>query len=658
VARLSGLRPAPAAARPLALRRTAAGTRPRGAPQGALVLGALGVVYGDIGTSPLYAVQAVFSTGADRPVAVTPADVYGVISLVFWAVAIVVTLKYVTLIMRADNDGEGGIMALIALLGRLRRQALPRRAVLALAALGIFGASLFFGDSMITPAISVLSAVEGLTVVQASLAHLVVPISAGVLIALFAIQRYGTGAVGRRFGPVMAVWFCALALLGVKGIAAHPGVLQALSPAWAVRFFAARGLTAYLALGGVVLAFTGAEALYADMGHFGRAPVRHAWLALVFPALTLNYLGQGALLVAHPGGAANPFYLLVPGWGRIPMVVLATIATVIASQAVISGAFSVTRQAIRLGYLPRVRILHPSEHEGQIYLPLVNWTLLTAVLALVLAFQHSARLAYAYGVAVTGTIAITTLLFFVVARARDRVPLALAVGGAVAFGLVDLAFFGANVVKVVSGGWLPLAVGAAVCFVLVTWQQGRVIVTRNREALEGRLRDFIRALRVMEPPVQRVRGTAVFLNRGDRTTPLAMRAMVDHTHALHEHVVVLSIETPPVPRVPDDERLTVSDLLYTDDGIAHVTARFGFQEKPNVPEVLRRARGAGLEFPLEVDQASYFLSKIEIVPGRGGGMSRWRKRVFLALAGLAADPVEYFVLPRERVVIMGSHVEL
>ena len=631
---------------------------PRTAAHGALVIGALGVVFGDIGTSPLYAIQTVFSASADRPVPVTQADVYGVISLVFWAVTLIVTLKYVVLIMRADNDGEGGIMALIALLTSLRTKGVVKWALPGLAALGIFGASLFVGDSMITPAISVLSAVEGLTVVQASLEQLVVPIAVAILVGLFAIQRRGTAVVGRLFGPICAVWFAALAVLGIKGIAGHPGILQALSPVWAADFFGDRGLTAYLALGGVVLAVTGAEALYADMGHFGRGPIRRAWLLIVFPALMLNYMGQGALLLENPAGAANPFYLLVPEWARIPMVLLATMATVIASQAVISGAFSVTRQAIRLGYLPRLRILHPSHHEGQVYLPLVNWTLLLGVIALVLAFEHSANLAHAYGIAVTGTITITTLLFFVVARARAQTPLPLVVAGVVAFGIVDLAFLGANLVKVASGGWLPLAVGALVYFLLFTWQKGRATVTHNREALEGRLCEFVRELRFTKRPLQRVPGTAVFLNRGKKTTPLAMRAIVEHTRTLHEHVIVLSIETPPVPFVADDERLTIDDLLYHDDGITHVTARYGFQEKPDVLAILRLAQKQGVGFPIEIDDASYFLSTIDIVPTDAPGMTRWRKLVFCALARLAADPIEYFVLPRERTVLMGAHVDL
>jgi KUP system potassium uptake protein len=633
-----------------------AATQHEHAGRAALTLGALGVVFGDIGTSPLYAVQTVFSRDAERPVDLTPDDVYGVVSLIFWALTIIVTLKYVTLIMRADNDGEGGIMSLIALLRRLDAGRSPR-SLAVLTALGIFGASLFFGDSIITPAISVLSAVEGVEVVEPTLEHLVVPISALILVGLFAVQRLGTEAVGRLFGPVMLVWFTVLGAAGVHGIIDHPGVLEALSPTYAVQFLVEKGLTAYLALGGVVLAITGAEAIYADMGHFGRSPIRRAWLLIAFPALILNYLGQGALLIGDPSGASNPFYLLFPHWARLPVVFLATAATVIASQAVISGAYSVTRQMVRLGYLPRLRIQHTSRTEGQIYVPFVNWTMMAAVLVLVLAFERSENLAAAYGIAVTGTITIAGVLFFAYERARrGRLPWYL-VAAAALFLFVDLAFLGANLTKVMSGGWLPLVVAAAVCVVLFTWQRGRLIVTERREKIEGPLQDFVRELHERKPAVVRVEGTAVFLNRGDETTPLAMRANVEHNHALHEHVVVLSLETLPIPYVAEADRLKISDLGFRDDGISHVTANFGFQETPNVPEVLRDAEKKGLECPLEVTEASYFLSKIELLPTDAPGMSQWRKRLFVATAHLAADPVEYFVLPRDRAVLMGSHLE-
>jgi KUP system potassium uptake protein len=623
-----------------------------------LTVAALGVVFGDIGTSPLYAVQTVFARNAARPVPVNPDDIYGVISLVFWAITIIVTVKYVLLVMRADNDGEGGIMALIALLRYLRGDAAPdRRVVVVLAGLGIFGASLFFGDSILTPAISVLSAVEGLTVVTPSFDQFVVPVTTVILVALFAAQRYGTEAVGRLFGPVMLTWFTVIAACGVKGIADHPSILRALSPTYGIEFLANRGLTAYLALGGVVLAVTGAEALYADMGHFGRGPIRRAWLLAVFPALTLNYLGQGALLVTHPQGVANPFFLLVPHWARIPMVVLATAATIIASQAVITGAFSVARQAVRLGYLPRLRVVHTSSREvGQVYVPFINWALFFGVLILVLAFQRSSNLAAAYGLAVTGTITITTILFFVVVHARTGRPLWQIVPVAAAFLVVDLAFLGANLAKILKGGWLPLLVGVGVFTVMTTWQRGRIIVTRRREELEGPLGDFVMRLRE-NPPACRVPGTAVFLHRGDKTAPLALRANVEHNDTLHEEVVILSIETLPIPHVSGDERLEISDLGFRDDGISHVTARLGFQDHPNVPKILRDANEQGLESPLDLDDVSYFLSKIELHPTDAPGMSTWRKRLFVATAEITADPVEFFVLPRERAVMLGSQLD-
>jgi KUP system potassium uptake protein len=623
----------------------------------ALALAALGVVFGDIGTSPLYAVQTVFSLNATRPVEPDRVAIYGVISLVFWAVTIIVTLKYVVLVMRASNDGEGGIMALIAL---LRRGAKGREAgaLAALVALGIFGASLFFGDSLITPAISVLSAVEGLEVVSPSLEHLVVPVAAAILIGLFAVQSRGTGAVGRLFGPVMLVWFLVIGALGVHGIVQHPGVLEALSPTWGVRFLLRDGLTGFLALGGVVLAVTGAEALYADMGHFGAGPIRRAWLLVAFPALTLNYLGQGGLLIEDPGGVANPFYLLVPHWARVPMIVLACAATVIASQAVISGAFSVARQAVQLGYLPRIRVLHTSPREiGQVYVPFVNWTLLAAVLILVFAFERSEKLAAAYGIAVTGTITITLTLFLVHARRSMGWRLWQVVAAGVLFGVVDAAFLGANLMKLFKGGWLPIVIGIGVYIVLSTWQQGQRIVTRNREREEGSLAGFIEVLRITQPPVQRVPGTAVFLSRGIKTTPLAMRANVDHNHTLHETALVLSIETLPVPYVAHDERITVSDLSYRDDGISMIIARYGFQEHVDVPAVVREAAGQ-LETRCDLDDITYFLSKIEIVQTDAPGMAPWRKRLFLATAHIAADAVDYFLLPRDRTILLGAAIEI
>jgi len=532
----------------------------RAAGQAALTLGALGVVFGDIGTSPLYTVQTLFNPGDPHPVKVSRDSIFGVVSLIFWSVTIIVTVTYVLLVMRADNDGEGGIMALIAL---IRRRALPggRRAKAVLAALGIFGASLFFGDSMITPAISVLSAVEGVKVAAPSVSGLVIPITVAIIVVLFMAQRLGTGAVGRVFGPVMAVWFTVLAALGVRGIAGHPVILEALSPTYAVGFLTGHFGTAFFSLTAVVLAVTGAEALYADMGHFGRGPVRRAWLLVVFPACILNYLGQGALILGHPASISNPFFLLAPGWARLPMVLLATVATVIASQAVISGAFSVAHQAGQLGYLPRLRIQYTSERVmGQIYVPWINWLLLVSVVTLVLAFRTSAALAYAYGTAVTGTISITTLLFFYYARHQWRWPLWIVLAGGGILLAIDLLFFASNLTKLTHGAWLPLLIGITIFTIFTTWQRGRELVTQIRDREEGPLPEFIAQLHAMKPPLHRVPGTAIFLNRGKTTAPLAMRANVEHNHVLHEHVVIMAIDTLPVPRVPDSDRTEVDAL--------------------------------------------------------------------------------------------------
>ncbi|WP_327421270.1 potassium transporter Kup [Streptomyces sp. NBC_01230] len=624
----------------------------------AVVIGALGVVFGDIGTSPIYTLQTVFNPSDPHPVPVSTANVYGVVSLVFWSVVIIVMVTYVLLAMRADNDGEGGIMALITLLRRLSAQR-GRRATVILAALGIFGASLFFGDSMITPAISVLSAVEGLKVVQPSLEHLVVPITVVIIVMLFLVQRRGTAAVGQVFGPVMIAWFVAIGACGVAGIVDHPEILKALSPTYALGFLSGHFGIAFFALAAVVLAVTGAEALYADMGHFGRRPITRAWLILVFPACMLSYLGQGALILGDPANVSSPFFLLVPDWGRWPMILLATAATVIASQAVITGAYSVASQAAQLGYLPRLRIAHTSESTmGQIYVPWINWTLLVSVLTLVFAFRTSAALAYAFGMAVTGTITITTLLFFYVARARWGTPLWLLGIGAAVLLFVDLLFLAANLTKLAHGAWLPLLIGLTAFTVMTTWQRGREIVTKERAQREGALSEFIDELRSGKAPTRRVPGTAVFLNRGKQTAPLAMRANVEHNHVRHEHVVILSLETVPVPRVPADQRSVVDDLGYADDGIVHVTARFGYMETPDVPSALALLDPATTEGPLQLDEASYFLSKIELRRGKASVMAPWRKRLFIATSYITADAAEYFGLPRDRTVIMGAHIEV
>ena len=630
----------------------------RGTGRMALGLGALGVVFGDIGTSPLYTVQTVFNPSDPHPVRVSPENVYGIVSLIVWSVVIIVTVTYVLLVMRADNDGEGGIMALITLIRKLGAPG-SRRVAAALAALGIFGASLFFGDSVITPAISVLSAIEGVKVAAPSVSDLVIPITAAIIVCLFLLQRLGTGAVGRLFGPVMGVWFTVIGVLGIRGIAGTPAILKALSPSYAAGFLFGHFSTAFFSLAAVVLAVTGAEALYADMGHFGRAPITRVWLMLVFPACILSYMGQGALVLRDPVHAVvSPFFLLVPSWARLPMVFLAAAATVIASQAVISGAFSVTQQAAQLGYLPRLRIAHTSEERiGQIYVPWINWALLAGVLALVFAFRSSAALAYAFGMAVTGTITITTLLFFYVVRHQWGRPLWLVVAGAAPLLAVDLLFFAANLTKLVHGAWLPLAIAIAVFTVLTTWQKGRGLVTRLREQDEGPLQEFVKQLHDRKPPLYRVSGTAIFLNRGKVTAPLAMRANVEHNEVLHEHVLILAIETVPVPHVPPTRRIDVDDLGYKDDRIIHITARFGYMDTPNVPALLPLIREAKLESPLDDGRISYFLSTIEVRRGNTPGMNRWRKRLFVATSRLTADAAEYFRLPRDRTVIMGSRIE-
>src|SRR3954471_11611759 len=625
----------------------------RGGKQTAVVLGAIGVVFGDIGTSPLYTLRTVFAPehGLDP----SREAVFGVVSLIFWAITVIVSVKYVTFIMRADNDGEGGIMALIALIQRANLRS--RGAQIALVLLGVFGASLFYGDGMITPAISVLSAVEGLEVVNDSLKEAVIPITLIVLTILFLGQRFGTGAVGGLFGPVMIVWFSVLAVSGLIRAAQHPEIFGALSPHHGAEFLFNHGHEAFVALGGVVLAVTGAEALYADMGHFGAHAIRKAWFALVFPALILNYLGQGGLVLSDPSAASSPFFLLFPDWARVPMVVLSTVAAIIASQAVISGAFSVTRQAVRLGFLPRLAIRHTSQHEvGQVYVPAVNWLIFAAVIALVLGFRSSAHLASAYGVAVTGTLAIDTLLFFYVVRNLWRKPLWLSVIGCLSFLLVDLTFFTANLTKVLHGGWFPLTIALAVYVVLTTWQRGREIVTRNRIEEEGPLRAFVEELRDLDP--SRAPGTGVFLNANPETTPLAMRAAVEHLNALPESVVIVSLQVTNQPHVPIEERLEIDDLGYRDDGILHITARHGFQDETHVPKIIQAAARRPIECDIQLDRLSYFVSRITIVASDSPEMARWRKKLFLGIARNAGNPVDYFALPEEQTVVFGSLIPL
>lgn len=619
-----------------------------------LAVGALGVVFGDIGTSPLYSIQTVFAL-EHHAIETSPTDVYGVISLVFWSITLVVSVKYVLLIMRADNDGEGGVMALAALARQATRN--HGRLVAAALLLGVLGAALFYGDSVITPAISVLSAVEGLEVGAPGLKDLVLPIAATILTALFLMQRFGTHLVGRFFGPVMVIWFAALAVLGVPEIARRPSILEALSPTYIGGFVASHPYLAFIALGAVVLSITGAEALYADMGHFGRAPIRRAWFLLVFPCLIVNYLGQGALVLRRPAAAANPFFELGPSWARVPMVVLATIATVIASQAVISGAYSVSRQAFRLGFLPNMTVRQTSSREsGQIYVPAVNWLLFAGVLVLMLTFRSSTRLATAYGLAVTGTFLITTFLFLTVAGTVWRWPSWRLAGVGALFGTVELVYFAANATKILSGGWLPLLIALVVVVVMTTWQRGRQLVTARRDELEGPLQDFVDQL--YEQRLPRVPGTAVFPHPTKETTPVALRANVEFNQILHDHVVVVSVRPQNVPYVSLDDRIAVDHLIHRDDGIVHLELRFGFQDDQDIPAALRQAVGSNDELDFDPDNASYFLSRVTLERGDVPGMASWRKRLFIAMAHNAANPASGFHLPDARTVVMGGQLDL
>ena len=631
--------------------------RPHDRLRRGVVIGALGVVFGDIGTSPVYTLQTVFSPVDPHPVPVVRENVLGVVSLVVWSVVLIVTITYVLLAMRVDNRGEGGILALITLLRRWARDGRSRLIAL-LTAAGVFGAALFLGDSMITPAISVLSAVEGVTVVRPGLEGAVVPLTAGILLGLFVAQRFGTAVVGRLFGPVMIAWFLAIGALGVGGITRAPEILLALSPTYAIGFLGGHLDLAFFAMAAVVLAVTGAEALYADMGHFGRRPIAVGWLGLVFPACVLSYLGQGALILDDPSAVSAPFFLLAPEAVRLGVVVLATAATVIASQAVITGAFSVAAQAAQLGYLPRLRVVHTSRSTpGQVYVPWINGVLMVAVLALVVIFQSSLALAYAFGMAVTGTILVTTTLLLFVAWRTWRVPKVVLV---LVFGVllgVDLLFLAANLTKLVHGAWLPLAIALVAFVVMLTWQRGRALVTARRQRMEGSLLDFAEDLRLCPGALTTVPGTAVFLNRGRSTAPLALRANVEHNHVRHEQIVVLAVDVEPVPRVEDADRIVVDDLGDPHDGLVHVTLRFGYAETPDVPRALAR-----LAPHLDLVDATWFLSTIDLHPGDadidGPRMTPWRTRLFLATSHLTADAAEHFALPRERTVLMGSRVEV
>ena len=618
----------------------------------ALALGALGVVYGDIGTSPLYALRECVNTGpGGHGVPPTPENVLGLLSLVFWALALVVTLKYLWFVLRADNQGEGGILALFALVeGGSGRQ--RSRGVGALLLLGIFGAGLLVGDGVITPVVSVFGAVEGLEVLEPSLETLIVPITLAILVGLFAVQRFGTGRIGRAFGPVMALWFLALSVTGVVAIWREPSVLAAISPFWAIRFLHDAGFAGFLLLGSVVLVITGAEALYADLGHFGREPIRRAWLVAVLPALLLNYFGQGAALLRDPSAAANPFYALTPGWTLYPMLALATAAAVIASQALISGVFSMTRQAVQLGYWPRTRIVHTSADEaGQIYVPGVNWALMIACVCIALAFEGSSKLAAAYGVSVTGTMIITSVLFAYVAHRRFGWHPAATIALLALFLAMDASLFAANLAKLTHGGWLPLVIGGVFFVLMTTWRAGRDALGGSREMRSLPLDVFLADVAATKPI--RVPGTAVVLSGTPEGVPVVLLHHFKHNRMLHERIVLLNVETDRRPRVPAPERVGAEELGH---GFFRVRARVGFMQDANVPALLEQARAFGLE--IDPAQVSYFLGRESLLTTGPAKLARWRKSLFALMSRNARPATQFFGLPPNRVVELGAQVEL
>jgi len=614
----------------------------------ALALGALGVVYGDIGTSPLYTVKEIFTGSGGIPL--SQVNVVGVVSVIFWALMIVVSLKYVTLILRADNHGEGGIMALLALASSAVKK-LPRlRYGLLLA--GVFGAALFYGDGVITPAISVLSAVEGLEVAAPSLTPYVVPLTVAVLVLLFIFQRRGTAGVGRLFGPVMVIWFGILALGGLLNVYKAPEILVALNPYYGVRFLYQNGWVAFVGLGAIVLALTGAEALYADMGHFGRRPIRLAWFTFVFPALALNYLGQGALIMSDPKAIANPFYLLFPTWLLYPMIGLATAATVIASQAVITGTYSMTQQAIQLGFLPRTHIVHTSAMaEGQIYIPSINAMLLLAVVAAVIGFGSSTNLASAYGLAVTGTMLITTVLTFFVVRYAWGYNWLLCVLATGFFLVIDLAFFSANTLKIAQGGWFPLVVGLAIFTVMTTWKRGREILVTHLRQTQIPLKPFLESL--VAEDITRVSNTAIFLVANPEGVPNALLHNLAHNQVLHDRVIFLTVIYREIPYVPHEQRVQVESLLR---GFYRIKVFYGFMDKPDLVAALEACRGDGLEFNLLA--TSFFVSRETIVPTPGGGMADWREQLFATMSRLAGSAADYVNIPTNRVIEVGTRIEI
>jgi KUP system potassium uptake protein len=613
-----------------------------------LALGAVGVVYGDIGTSPLYTLRTAF-TGS-YGLSLTPDNILGVVSVIFWALLIVVTLKYITLIMRADNRGEGGILALTALVSRGIES--HDRLRWWLVGLGIFGAAMFYGDGMITPAISVLGAVEGLRVIAPSMHPFIVPTTIAILVVLFAAQRKGTAGLGAVFGPVMVLWFIALALLGAVHIGRNLAVLEALEPVYAFRFIAGNPGTAFVAFGAVVLAVTGTEALYADMGHFGRSPIRRAWVFFVFPALLLNYFGQAALVLRNPAAIENPFYLLAPEWARVPLLLLATAAAIIASQAVISGAFSLTRAAIQMGYCPRLTIMHTSERAiGQIYIPFINWMLLAAIIGLVVGFRNSDNLAGAYGIAVTMAMLIDSILIFVVMRRLWNWPVPIAILIATPLLLIDLTFLASNALKIPEGGWFPLLIGGVVFTLLTTWKRGRSLLMRRLADDAMPLELFIQSIEASPPT--RVPGTAVFLTSTQNRVPHALLHNLKHNKVLHERVVFLTIVTEDIPYVPDEERYEIQPLGCD---FFRMVANYGFKDDPDVPELLEDCGRRGFTF--DMMETSFFVSRETLIATVTPGMALWREKLFVSMSKNATKASEFFQVPTNRVVELGTQVEL
>jgi KUP system potassium uptake protein len=613
-----------------------------------LSLAALGVVFGDIGTSPLYAIRECFH--GEYGIAVTRDNILGVLSLMFWALIIIVSIKYLTFIFRADNRGEGGVIALTALIQSVTTS--PSRRRLLLIALGIFAACLLYGDAMITPAISVLSAVEGLRVITPEFQQYVIPLTIAILAALFMLQHRGTAKIGGLFGPIILVWFVTLSVLGLRQIIHYPDVLVAFLPTYGIKFLLQSGPHGFTVLGAVFLVVTGAEALFADLGHFGRKPIRIVWFYLVLPSLLLSYFGQGALLISHPSKAHHPFYAMVPGWAVIPMVMLATSATVIASQAIITGVFSLTRQAIQMGYLPRLKIVHTSlKHFGQIYVPQVNSIVMVATIGLVLGLQSSSKLAAAYGVAVTSTMLITTMLFYVIARTKwnwSRVHSGIPV---ILFLITDISFFSANLSKILHGAWFPLLLGVVIMLIMTTWKRGRQILAEELQSLTVPFVDLKN--RIIHEEIKRIRGNAIFLTGHARMVPMAMLHNLEHNKIVHSRVLILNFSFLDIPRVPNKEKLQIEDL---GSGFHQIIASYGFMESPSVPHALALVSGQGLD--VSVDKISYFLGREKLIVGTDGQMSRWRARIFVFLSNNAYDASTYFEIPEDRAIEVGIRLNI